>query len=201
MSTDLTRRDVLQRMAAAGLAFELNGLPVPLLAQSEEVVPFTDLPAPAAPAAGAAPAAPRFDPRNLKEFIVPNDLFFAVQHYNVPTLDPVAYSLRIEGLVDHPVALSLADIKKRPRVEHVIGFECSGNNNTRGNPLIGNARWTGTPLAPILKEAGVKTPAGGAGVFGGLRGPAAGNRGHAGDPPRRSGQRFARSLPPGDGRG
>src|SRR3954466_7501208 len=103
MSTDLTQRDVLQRMVAAGITFELNGLPVPLLGQSEEVVPFTDLPAPAAPAAGAAPAVPRFDPRNLKEFIVPNDLFFAVQHYNVPILDTGTYSLRFEGLVDHPV--------------------------------------------------------------------------------------------------
>ena len=159
MSMDFTRRDMLQGLFAAGVVAEFSGLFVPLLAQSEEVVPFTDLPAPAAPAAGAPPAPPRFDPRNLKEFTVSNDQFFAVQHYNVPKLDPAAYKLRIEGLVDKPMELSLEDIKKRPRVEQVIGFECSGNNNTRGNPLIGNAKWAGTPLAPILKEAGLKPAA------------------------------------------
>jgi DMSO/TMAO reductase YedYZ molybdopterin-dependent catalytic subunit len=200
MSTNLTRRDVLQRIVAAGVAFECAGLPIPLLGQSEEVVPFTDLPAPAAPAAGAAPAAPRFDPRNLKEFVVPNDLFFAVQHYNVPKLDPAAYSLRIEGLVDKPIALSLADIRKRPRVEHVIGFECSGNNNTRGNPLIGNARWAGTPLAPILKDAGLKPTAREVVFFAGDSGPEELNHSNAGNTPVKTEQHFARSLPVEDAR-
>jgi len=45
------------------------------------------------------------------------------------------------------------------RVEHAVGFECSGNNNARGNPLVGNAKWAGTPLAPLLKEAGLKPTA------------------------------------------
>ena len=64
--------------------------------------------------------------------------FFALQHYPVPPpVDPNACKLRITGLVERPVELSLADLKKRPRVEQVIGFECSGNNNARGNPLIG----------------------------------------------------------------
>src|SRR5213075_1530762 len=103
---------------AAGVTLELSGLSLPLLAQGEEVVPFTDTFAPAPPAAGAAPPPPRFDPRNLKEFIVPNDQFFAVQHYNVPKVDAATYSLRIGGLVEKPIELSLADIKKRPRVEH-----------------------------------------------------------------------------------
>ena len=58
-----------------------------------------------------------------------------------------------------PLELSLADLRKRPRVEHAIGFECSGNNNARGNPLVGNARWAGAALAPILKEAGLKANA------------------------------------------
>src|SRR5436853_5409216 len=108
MPTDLSRRDMLQGLIAAGVTFELAGLSIPLLAQGEEVVPFTDLPAPAPPAAGAAPAPPRFDPRNLKEFIVSNDQFFSVQHYNVPKVDPSTYSLRIGGLVDKPFELSLA---------------------------------------------------------------------------------------------
>jgi DMSO/TMAO reductase YedYZ molybdopterin-dependent catalytic subunit len=200
MSTDLTRRDVLQGLFAAGVALEFSGMSLPLLAQNEEVVPFTDLPAPAAPAAGAPPAAPRFDPRELKDFIVPNDKFFAVQHYNTPTLDQAAYKLRIEGLVDKPIELSLADIKRRPRVEQVIGFECSGNNNTRGNPLIGNAKWAGTPLAPILKEAGLKPTAREVVFFAGDTGTEELNHSNVGNTPVKAEQHFARSLPVEDAR-
>jgi DMSO/TMAO reductase YedYZ molybdopterin-dependent catalytic subunit len=130
------------------------------MAQGEEVVPFTDLPAPTPPAPGAPPAPPRFDPRNLQNFIVSNDDFFAVQHYGMPAVpDPAAYKLRITGHVDKTSMWSLADLKKRPRVEQAVGFECSGNNNARGNPLVGNAKWAGTPLAPLLKEAGLKPTA------------------------------------------
>jgi DMSO/TMAO reductase YedYZ molybdopterin-dependent catalytic subunit len=200
MSIDLTRRNVLQGLFAAGVAYEFSGFSLPALAQGEEVIPFTDLPTLAAPAAGAAPAPPRFDPRNLKDFIVSNDQFFAVQHYNVPTLDQTTYALRITGLVDKPIELSLADIKKRPRVEQVIGFECSGNSNTRGNPLIGNARWAGTSLAPILKEAGLKPTAREVVFFAGDLGTEELNHSNTGNTPLKVEQHFARSLPVDDAR-
>ena len=66
------------------------------------------------------------------------------------------WKLEIGGLVKKPMTLTLADIKARPRQEVTFTIECSGNH---GFPFfnggIGNARWAGTPLAPILKEAGV----------------------------------------------
>ncbi len=93
--------------------------------------------------AGAPPPPVRFDPKDLTSFIVSNDEFFAVSHYGIPTVDASTYKLRITGLVERPLELTLADLKKRPRVEHAVGFECSGNNNARGNPLVGNARWAG----------------------------------------------------------
>src|SRR5436190_1923768 len=143
----MTRREVLQGLAAAGLAFG-GGLPV--LAQSEEVVPFTDVPA----------AAPGRTPPTLQNFFLPNDEFFAVQHYPVPPpIDLATYELRLTGLVDRPRTWTLADLKKRPRLEHVVGFECSSNSNARGNPLIGNARWVGTSLAALLKESGMSSTA------------------------------------------
>lgn len=153
----VTRRDVLQSLFAAGVALEVSGLSLTALAQGEQVVPFTDLP-PVAPPKEGAPV--RFDPRNLQKFIVSNEEFFAVQHYGIPApIDPATYKLRISGLVDRPVEWSFADLKKRPRVEHVVGFECSGNNNARGNPLVGNARWAGVALAPMLNDAGLKPAA------------------------------------------
>jgi DMSO/TMAO reductase YedYZ molybdopterin-dependent catalytic subunit len=156
MANDVTRRDVLQGLFAASVALEFGGLPVLVLAQGEMVVPFTDVPPPAPPAPGAPPPPVRFDPKNLTNFIVSNEEFFAVAHYGMPTVDAATYKLRITGLVERPVELSLAELKKRPRVEYAVGFECSGNNNARGNPLVGNARWAGAALAPILKEAGLK---------------------------------------------
>ena len=159
MSNNVTRRDLLQRLFATSVALEFGGLPLAVLAQGESVVPFTDIAPPAPPAAGAPVAPPRFDPKNLTNFIVSNEEFFAVSHYGMPVVDQATYKLRVTGLVERPLELTLADLRKRPRVEHAVGFECSGNNNTRGNPLVGNARWAGAALAPILKEAGLKANA------------------------------------------
>lgn len=147
MAGTVSRREILHGLLAAGVAL---GTEWPALAQGEEVVPFTDLPA---PAAGRVPP-------SLQNFFTPSEEFFAVQHYAVPLpVDPATYTLRLTGLVDRPLQISLADLKRRPRVEQVVGFECSGNNNARGNPLVGNARWAGTSLAPILKECGLKPTA------------------------------------------
>jgi DMSO/TMAO reductase YedYZ molybdopterin-dependent catalytic subunit len=64
--------------------------------------------------------------------------------------------LGIGGLVARPQSLSLADLKARPRREVTFTLECSGNH---GYPFvigaIGNARWAGTSLAPLLQRAGV----------------------------------------------
>ena len=64
----------------------------------------------------------------------------------------------ITGLVARPQSLTLADMKARARHEVDFTLECSGNNGT-GLAFfiggIGNARWAGTPLAPLLEEAGV----------------------------------------------
>ncbi len=52
------------------------------------------------------------------------------------------------------MSLTLAELQARPRREVDFTLECSGNH---GFPvvtgLIGNARWAGTPLAPVLEEA------------------------------------------------
>ncbi|MBB3458158.1 DMSO/TMAO reductase YedYZ molybdopterin-dependent catalytic subunit [Rhizobium sp. BK313] len=92
----------------------------------------------------------------MNTFITPNDKFFSISHFNRPTIDEKSWSLDIGGLVKKPFKLTLADIKARPRQEVVFTVECSGNH---GFPFftggIGNARWAGTPLAPILKEASI----------------------------------------------
>ena len=96
----------------------------------------------------------------LDSWLIPPEKFHFVTHYGIPGgLDnPAAWRVAVTGLVAHPLSLSLADIKDRPRREVDFTLECSGNHGT-GLPFvtgfIGNARWGGTPLAPVLREAGL----------------------------------------------
>ena len=88
----------------------------------------------------------------LDSWITPNSKFFGIAHFNWPSIDPTTWRLEIDGLVEKPLTLTLDDIKSRPRQEVVFTIECSGNH---GFPDfvggIGNARWAGTPLAPLLE--------------------------------------------------
>ena len=93
---------------------------------------------------------------DLDSWITPNDKFFSIAHFNRPVIDEKSWKLELGGLVKKPMALTLADLKARPRQEVTFTIECSGNTGLPFfNGGIGNARWAGTPLAPILKEAGV----------------------------------------------
>jgi DMSO/TMAO reductase YedYZ molybdopterin-dependent catalytic subunit len=94
---------------------------------------------------------------DLDSWVTPNDKFFSIAHFDRPVIDAKTWKLEIDGQVNKSMALTLADLKARPRQETVFTVECSGNH---GFPFftggIGNARWAGTPLAALLKEAGVK---------------------------------------------
>lgn len=114
--------------------------------------------------------------------ITPNDAFFVRYHLaGLPTdVDPDAYRLAIDGLVDHPLSLSLTDLKAFDAVELVAVNQCSGNSRgffeprvaggQLANGAMGNARWKGVPLKALLDKAGVQAGARQA-VFDGLDGP------------------------------
>ncbi|MBE7551571.1 MAG: molybdopterin-dependent oxidoreductase [Anaerolineales bacterium] len=92
----------------------------------------------------------------LDSWITPNEQFFGIAHYGWPEIDPSQWQLTLAGRVKTPLSLTLDDLKARPRQEVTFTIECSGNS---GLPFfdggIGNARWAGTPLAPLLEEVGV----------------------------------------------
>lgn len=93
---------------------------------------------------------------DLDSWITSNDKFFSIAHFNRPVIDASTWKLEIGGLVKKPTALTLADIRSRPRQEVTFTVECAGNTGLPFfNGGIGNARWAGTPLAPILEEAEV----------------------------------------------
>src|SRR4051794_21776321 len=101
----------------------------------------------------------------LRYDVTPAGLHYLLIHYDIPALDPADYALTVDGLVDTPMRLTLEDIRRRSRRTLRVTMECAGNGRARLNPrpvsqpwlveAVGTAEWTGTPLAPLLAEAGV----------------------------------------------
>jgi len=153
-----TRREILRgSVAIAGLGvLSLPEWAMPVLAQGETQIPFTDMPA----NPNFAPAADRrvVDLRKIDGAFTSRDQFYTIQHYNQPEIDPAAYRLNISGLVDRATSLSLDDLRRMKASELVAGFECSGNRRPLQG-LCGNGRWTGVPLRTVLERAGVKSQA------------------------------------------
>ena len=96
----------------------------------------------------------------------PPGLHYLLTHFDIPAVDGAGWRLRIGGLVERRLELTLDDVMARPSRTMAVTMECAGNGRARLTPrpvsqpwlgeAIGTARWTGTPLAPILAEAGVR---------------------------------------------
>jgi DMSO/TMAO reductase YedYZ molybdopterin-dependent catalytic subunit len=158
MTKQSTRREVLKgSLAMAGLSvFGVPGWALPAVAQTEALVPFTDIPE-SFPTV-TAPDRRIIDIRKIDGPFTPKDQFFTTQHYGHPEVDPTTFRLKISGLVERPKAFSLDELRRINGTELVAGFECSGNRRPLQG-LSGNGRWTGVPLRKVLDEAGVKPQA------------------------------------------
>ncbi|WDZ87449.1 sulfite oxidase [Micromonospora cathayae] len=101
--------------------------------------------------------------------VTPAGLHYLLIHYDIPVLDAAAHTLTVDGAVATPLTVDLAALRERPRVTHRVTLECAGNGRAllRPRPVsqpwlveaVGNAEWTGTPLAPLLREAGLDADA------------------------------------------
>jgi DMSO/TMAO reductase YedYZ molybdopterin-dependent catalytic subunit len=161
MKNQHSRREILKgglTTAGLGLVFS-GGFPdwaLPVLAQSETLVPFTDIPENVR--WETPPDRRLLDVRTIEGPLTPKDKFGTTQHYGHPVVDPATFKLKVTGLVDRPKALSLDELKKMGSADLVAGFECSGNRGPL-NGLCGNGKWTGVPLKTVLDAAGVKAAA------------------------------------------
>jgi DMSO/TMAO reductase YedYZ molybdopterin-dependent catalytic subunit len=105
-----------------------------------------------------APADTGPPPEKLAGFYTPNSGFYRVDTaLTVPQVDPDSWSLRIHGMVDRPMTLSLEALLGRPLIQRDITLNCVSNEV--GGPYIGTARWLGAPLAALLREVGVQRKA------------------------------------------
>ena len=67
-------------------------------------------------------------------------------------IDRATYKLTVDGLVDHPLSLSYADLQAYPQISQLMDLNCvDGWNFT--------AKWTGPALSAIFNDAKVKPEA------------------------------------------
>jgi DMSO/TMAO reductase YedYZ molybdopterin-dependent catalytic subunit len=116
------------------------------------------------------------EPTNLEtpfdqvdSFLTPTELFYIRSHFPAPTLDRGSYRLHIDGAVCRPLSLSYQELRDMPSETLVAVLECAGNSRVflvpqaRGAQwelgAVGNAQWTGVPLAALLERAGVEEEA------------------------------------------
>ena len=94
------------------------------------------------------------DVRGVGPWQTPNDVFYRIDTaLAVPEVVPDQWRLRIHGLVDREVDIGYAELVDRGLVEAWVTLACVSNEV--GGSLIGNAQWSGVPVADLLAEAGV----------------------------------------------
>jgi sulfite oxidase len=105
----------------------------------------------------------------VQSWITPNDRFYVRSHAPVPEVDVNTFRLSVEGLVEKPFEISLAQLRSDFRKRTAVAtMTCAGNRRTEhslvkqvsGVPweagAIGNAEWGGARLSDLLKKAGIK---------------------------------------------
>jgi DMSO/TMAO reductase YedYZ molybdopterin-dependent catalytic subunit len=101
----------------------------------------------------------------LREPITPIGLHYLLIHYDIPAVDPRAWHLTVDGLVERELSLSFGDLRARPAADVVATMECAGNGRARLDPrpvsqpwlqeAVGTGRWSGVSLRAVLEEARV----------------------------------------------
>ena len=115
------------------------------------------LPAPAESAKVLA-ASRRLQVPGLSSFYTSNAEFYRVDtELVVPQVPTDGYRLTIHGMVDRPRTLTYSDLLAMPLIERDITMTCI--SEPVGGPYIGNARWTGVRLKPLLESLGISAEA------------------------------------------
>lgn len=104
----------------------------------------------------------------VRSWITPTKHFYVRSHAPNPKIDAAKFRLRVEGLVDQALTLSLDELKKHAEHTVTATLTCAGNRRAEFNRegkvggvqweagAIGNATWTGVALSSVLRQAGVQ---------------------------------------------
>jgi sulfite oxidase len=152
----ISRRHFFETMAAAGVA-------------SQAISPGADTPKRDMIVRSARPQDLELPLSGFDQWITPTDRFFVRSHHYTPDVNLSDWHLSISGEVEHPVTLTMDEIKKLPRVEMVAVLECAGNGRALYEPPVpgaqwvyggvSNGRWAGVRFADVLAKAGLKSGA------------------------------------------
>jgi DMSO/TMAO reductase YedYZ molybdopterin-dependent catalytic subunit len=101
----------------------------------------------------------------LRYDVTPLGLHYLLIHFDIPQADERIWQLELGGQVLAPRALTMEELRHRPVATVPVTLECAGNGRARLDPrpvsqpwleeAVGTAEWTGTPLRPLLEEAGI----------------------------------------------
>jgi DMSO/TMAO reductase YedYZ molybdopterin-dependent catalytic subunit len=107
----------------------------------------------------------------LDDAVTPTNRHFIRNNGQLPfEMNAETWTLEIDGFVDNPMTLTIADLRERFEVvTRVLHIECGGNGRyafdppARGNQwtygAIGCSEWTGVRLKDVLEAAGVQSAA------------------------------------------
>ncbi|MBS0260823.1 MAG: molybdopterin-dependent oxidoreductase [Planctomycetes bacterium] len=170
MNTPLvSRRGFLQSVGAFGIGLSCGWRGSPLLRADDTVVQ----------PAGKRLIVRTADPFNaegvvdklLSNWITPLESFYVRNHGPTPHLVTAEHQLSIEGLVDRPLKLSIAELlQKFPKYQTTATLTCAGNRRNEfqgpkiggvqwGTGAVGNAQWSGVTLAAVLRHVGLQNGA------------------------------------------
>ena len=153
--------DPLSRRRFFGLAGAIGAIGAVTIAAGQTLVSLTQeagaavaklvLPTPAKKAA-AIPAAASTDLDGTVPFVTEAKDFYRIDTVlSPPVIDPEQWSLRIHGMVEEEVTLTMDDVLDLPQEEHHITLTCV--SNPVGGDLVGNATWLGYPVRDLLARA------------------------------------------------
>ena len=160
----ITRRELLGR-GGIGIVAITVGSRGSGRARAAEPAASTDLITRQETPYNAEPALPEL----IEKWLTPVNRFFVRSHGNVPALTSQDLAVTVEGLVEKPLTLTLAElIKGFAAASTTATVTCAGNRRREFAAVkkvggvqwdagaIGNAEWSGVRLADVLKSAGVK---------------------------------------------
>jgi DMSO/TMAO reductase YedYZ molybdopterin-dependent catalytic subunit len=152
---DWTRRALLIRGGALAVAAGVGTVAGRVLLEGQRTLPTTaaGLPDPKTPA--TLPTGADLNIPGETPIVMPNDQFYRIDTAVItPNVNIETWTLKVTGMVDHPVTLTYDQLVQLPIVEEYVTIACV--SNVVGGNLVGNAAWRGVPLRTVLDMAGVQ---------------------------------------------
>src|SRR3954463_9819584 len=75
----------------------------------------------------------------LRHAVTPVGMHYVLVHFDVPDIDEAAHDLVVDGLVERPLTLTMAELRARPAVTLPVVMECAGSGPAPLAPRPGAA--------------------------------------------------------------